>query len=182
MVENEHKAFKRTTLIRETNCVMGYNYSLKIEDFDSSNNYNQDPEIVTVFDEDRADQICKLAIEAQAEIEARISRLSKEKLMEDDPQRAKDTFFSVVEREKIIGYGLGYESNKDSDVFYIEVVYVSPKYQRQGIGFSILCLMIDHIKKNLTAYKIIECETQENNIESIRLLEKVGFERKKPNN
>lgn len=75
--------------------------------------------------------------------------------------------------KKLVGTLIFHEKNKDT--IYLDMIVLSPEFQKLGIGTKFMQYVIDYAKK--FSFKQIECEAIEakNHTNSQKLLENFGF-------
>lgn len=74
---------------------------------------------------------------------------------------------------KMVGFVIGYTSEKSYRTSYITQVFVSPKYRGQHISYDLMCEYVDYCK--LQGLSGCWLTTQEFNKPAISLYKKMGF-------
>jgi L-amino acid N-acyltransferase YncA len=97
-----------------------------------------------------------------------------------DPETYKETYlvkrtyriFVKVENERIVGFILG--EHYSNNLYAIIMLYVHPDWRRKQIALKLKTALTDYAKEN--SYKQIISQVRTNNLESIKMNQRAGWE------
>lgn len=106
-----------------------------------------------------------------------LDTIDEESLFWDiEEMRFSSYSFGLFDNDKLIGLSLvNFEFDDNDSLIYDFSIIIDPKYRKKGIGYMFSCQVLDLVNKK---YKVnsINAHVKSNNIGSISLLSKLGFD------